>query len=70
MEPWLEKALEPMVPAFEDFPYTIRIVADILESNGSSSMASVCGGTLCMMGCRNSNEAADCRYSDGIGKRG
>jgi polyribonucleotide nucleotidyltransferase len=44
-----EKALEPMVPAFEDFPYTIRIVADILESNGSSSMASVCGGTLCMM---------------------
>ena len=44
-----EKALEPMVPAFEDFPYTIRIVSDILESNGSSSMASVCGGTLCMM---------------------
>ena len=44
-----EKALEPMVPAYEDFPYTIRIVSDILESNGSSSMASVCGGTLCMM---------------------
>ncbi len=44
-----EKALEPMVPAFEDFPYTIRIVSDILESNGSSSMASICGGTLCMM---------------------
>jgi polyribonucleotide nucleotidyltransferase len=44
-----EKALEPMVPAYEDFPYTIRIVSDILESNGSSSMATVCGGTLCMM---------------------
>ncbi len=44
-----EKALEPMIPAFEDFPYTIRIVSDILESNGSSSMASVCGGTLCLM---------------------
>ncbi|MHC4182765.1 MAG: polyribonucleotide nucleotidyltransferase [Planctomycetota bacterium] len=44
-----EKALEPMVPAYEDFPYTIRIVSDIMESNGSSSMASVCGGTLCMM---------------------
>jgi len=44
-----EKALESMVPAYEDFPYTIRIVSDILESNGSSSMASVCGGTLCMM---------------------
>ncbi len=44
-----EKALEPMVPAYEDFPYTIRIVSDIMESNGSSSMASVCGGTLSMM---------------------
>lgn len=44
-----EKALEQMIPAFEDFPYTIRIVSDILESNGSSSMATVCGGTLCMM---------------------
>lgn len=44
-----EKALEPMIPSYEDFPYTIRIVSDILESNGSSSMASVCGGTLCMM---------------------
>jgi polyribonucleotide nucleotidyltransferase len=44
-----EKALEPMIPAYEDFPYTIRIVSDILESNGSSSMASVCGGTLCLM---------------------
>lgn len=44
-----EKALEQMMPAFEDFPYTIRIVSDILESNGSSSMATVCGGTLCMM---------------------
>ncbi|ODS33826.1 MAG: polyribonucleotide nucleotidyltransferase [Candidatus Scalindua rubra] len=44
-----EKALEPVIPAYEDFPYTIRIVSDILESNGSSSMASVCGGTLCMM---------------------
>jgi polyribonucleotide nucleotidyltransferase len=44
-----EKALEPMIPAYEDFPYTIRIVSDIMESNGSSSMASVCGGTLCLM---------------------
>ncbi len=44
-----EKSLEPMTPAYEDFPYTIRIVSDVLESNGSSSMATVCGGTLCMM---------------------
>ncbi|HEX6463553.1 MAG TPA: polyribonucleotide nucleotidyltransferase, partial [Vicinamibacterales bacterium] len=44
-----ERALAPMVPAEEKFPYTIRIVSDILESNGSSSMASVCGGSLAMM---------------------
>jgi polyribonucleotide nucleotidyltransferase len=44
-----ERALSPMVPAEEKFPYTIRIVSDILESNGSSSMASVCGGTMAMM---------------------
>ncbi|MEZ5344140.1 MAG: polyribonucleotide nucleotidyltransferase [Pyrinomonadaceae bacterium] len=43
------RALEPLLPAEEDFPYTIRIVSDITESNGSSSMASVCGGCLSMM---------------------
>jgi polyribonucleotide nucleotidyltransferase len=41
-----ERALQAVLPAFEEFPYTIRVVADILESNGSSSMASVCGGSL------------------------
>ncbi|HEY0871902.1 MAG TPA: polyribonucleotide nucleotidyltransferase [Vicinamibacterales bacterium] len=44
-----ERALFPMMPSEEEFPYTVRIVSDILESNGSSSMASVCGGTLAMM---------------------
>jgi polyribonucleotide nucleotidyltransferase len=44
-----ERALAPMMPSEEQFPYTVRIVSDILESNGSSSMASVCGGTLAMM---------------------
>ena len=44
-----ERALMPVLPAKEKFPYTIRIVSDILESNGSSSMASVCGGSLSMM---------------------
>ena len=44
-----ERALLPMMPAEADFPYTVRIVSDILESNGSSSMASVCGGALAMM---------------------
>ncbi len=44
-----ERALREMLPSEEDFPYTIRIVSDILESNGSSSMASICGGTLSML---------------------
>jgi polyribonucleotide nucleotidyltransferase len=43
------RALEPMLPADDEFPYTLRIVSDITESNGSSSMASVCGGTLALM---------------------
>jgi polyribonucleotide nucleotidyltransferase len=43
-----ERALVPVLPTEETFPYTIRVVSDILESNGSSSMASVCGGTLAM----------------------
>jgi polyribonucleotide nucleotidyltransferase len=44
-----ERALTPMIPAEEQFPYTVRMVSDILESNGSSSMASVCGGSLALM---------------------
>lgn len=44
-----ERALKALIPQKSDFPYTIRIVADILESNGSSSMATVCGGSLALM---------------------
>ncbi len=44
-----ERALVPVVPKVDEFPYTIRVVSDILESNGSSSMASVCGSTLSLM---------------------
>jgi polyribonucleotide nucleotidyltransferase len=44
-----ERALVPVVPDPEDFPYTIRVVSDIFESNGSSSMASVCGSSLALM---------------------
>jgi len=44
-----ERALAPMVPTKDEFAYTIRLVSDILESNGSSSMASVCGGSMAMM---------------------
>jgi len=44
-----ERALEPMIPAQETFPYTLRLVSEALESNGSTSMASVCGSTLALM---------------------
>jgi polyribonucleotide nucleotidyltransferase len=44
-----ERSLAPVLPAPEKFPYTIRLISEILESNGSSSMATVCGGTLCLM---------------------
>ena len=44
-----ERALEPVIPSAEDFPYTIRIVSDILSSNASSSMATVCAGSLALM---------------------
>ncbi|HQN50312.1 MAG TPA: polyribonucleotide nucleotidyltransferase, partial [Phenylobacterium sp.] len=43
------RAIRPMLPNYEDFPYTIRLVSEILESNGSSSMASVCGSSLALM---------------------
>jgi len=44
-----ERSLLPIIPSEDDFPYTIRLVSEILESNGSSSMASVCGGSLALM---------------------
>ncbi|MDX6553264.1 MAG: polyribonucleotide nucleotidyltransferase [Gaiellales bacterium] len=44
-----ERALVPVIPSAEDFPYTLRLVSEIMESNGSSSMASVCGSTLSLM---------------------
>ncbi|MBK8006254.1 MAG: polyribonucleotide nucleotidyltransferase [Gemmatimonadetes bacterium] len=44
-----ERALQPLLPGYEGFPYTVRVVSEILESNGSSSMASVCGGSLALM---------------------
>ena len=44
-----ERSLKPILPSQEEFPYTIRIVSEITESNGSSSMASVCGGSLALM---------------------
>ena len=44
-----ERAIQPLLPPYDEFPYTIRVVSDIMESNGSSSMASVCGASLALM---------------------
>ncbi len=44
-----ERSIQPLLPDYEDFPYTIRVVSDVLESNGSSSMASVCSASLALM---------------------
>lgn len=44
-----ERALEPLIPSVDEFPYTLRVVSEVLSSNGSSSMASVCGSTLALM---------------------
>ena len=44
-----ERALEPVIPSEKDFPYTIRLVSEVLESNGSTSQASICASTLAMM---------------------
>ena len=44
-----ERAIEPMIPSLDDFPYAIRLVSEVLSSNGSTSMASVCGSTLALM---------------------
>lgn len=44
-----ERALEAVIPSQEDFPYTIRVVSEVLSQNGSSSMASTCGSTLSLM---------------------
>ena len=44
-----ERALEPMIPSEEEFPYTIRLVSEVTSSNGSTSMASVCGSTLSLL---------------------
>ncbi|MHB1192421.1 MAG: polyribonucleotide nucleotidyltransferase [Longimicrobiales bacterium] len=44
-----ERAIQPLLPAYDDFPYTIRVVSDVLESNGSSSMATVCASSLALM---------------------
>jgi polyribonucleotide nucleotidyltransferase len=65
-----EKAIQPLLPAYDDFPYTIRVVSDVLESNGSSSMASVCGASLSLMGAGVPIKAACAGVAMGLIKEG
>ncbi|MGH7932291.1 MAG: polyribonucleotide nucleotidyltransferase, partial [Candidatus Binataceae bacterium] len=65
-----ERALVPVLPPEEDFPYTIRVVSEILESNGSSSMATVCGGSLALMDAGVPIKAAVAGIAMGLVKEG
>jgi polyribonucleotide nucleotidyltransferase len=65
-----ERALHPLLPAMTDFPYTIRVVSEILESNGSSSMATVCGGSLSLMDAGVPMKAACAGVAMGLIKEG
>ncbi len=65
-----ERALQGVLPAFEEFPYTLRIVSDVLESNGSSSMASVCGGSLALFDAGVPMKAAVAGVAMGLIKEG
>src|SRR3989475_10355418 len=60
-----ERALQAVLPPYEQFPYTIRIVSDILESNGSSSMAPGCGGSLALFDAGVRAKAAAARTAPG-----
>ena len=68
---WPSALLTAVLPDEEKFPYTMRVVSDILESNGSRSMATVCGASLVADGCRRSVEGAGgrCRHGPGEGRR-
>ena len=65
-----ERALQPLLPAFDQFPYTLRVVSEILESNGSSSMATVCGGSLSLMDAGVPMKAACAGVAMGLVKEG
>ena len=65
-----ERALQALLPSYEQFPYTIRIVSDVLESNGSSSMATVCGGSLSLMDAGVPMKAACAGVAMGLIKEG
>ena len=60
-----ERALLPVIPSKEEFPYAIRLVSEVLSSNGSTSQGSVCGSTLSFIRCRCTYKRYGCRYSNG-----
>ena len=62
------RAVRPLLPLKEDFPYTIRVVSEITACNGSSSMATVCGGIIVNDGCRCSFKETSCWYCNGFSK--
>src|SRR5207249_3955832 len=65
-----ERAIQAILPPYEEFPYTLRIVSDILESNGSSSMATVCGGSLALFDAGVPAKAACAGVAMGLIKEG
>ncbi len=65
-----ERAIQPLLPAYDEFPYTIRIVSDVLESNGSSSMATVCASSLSLMDAGVPTKAACAGVAMGLIKEG
>ena len=65
-----ERALLPVIPSAEEFPYTLRLVSDVLSSNGSTSMASVCGSTLSLMDAGRSDQSPGRGDRDGPRLRG
>ena len=62
------RAIEAVLPGEDESPYTLRVVSDILESNGSSSMATVCGASLSLMAGGYSDQGIGCRCGDGPGE--
>ena len=60
------RGVEAVLPAGDVFPYTMRVVSEVLESNGSSSMATVCGASLALDGCRRAGQGAGFRRGHGI----
>jgi polyribonucleotide nucleotidyltransferase len=65
-----ERAIQPLLPDYQDFPYTLRVVSEILESNGSSSMATVCGSSLALMDAGVPMKAACAGVAMGLIKEG